>query len=499
MKYVLNGSQMKACDSTVINHDLQKSLELIERASDSCIWHLQDLDFDRKKCLIVCGKGNNGADGFAIAAKLYKLKIDVEVLVADKNSSFSAEADFYFKQLKMPVFDYNEFSEHIDVNSYTLIVDAIFGIGLSRGVEGVYADMIHLINNSDAKVLSVDIPSGISSDNGAIMKAAVNADVTVTFACYKTGQLLYPGKAACGKLYLEDIGIPVIEDEKPSYLVTDLFDDNNLLPYRKPDGHKGTFGKVLVIAGSKDIFGAAYLCAMSAYKAGCGMVHILTERHNAEGLKVLIPEALLHFYDEDNPDDAINQAKELSGICDVICAGPGLSVNACACAMIKYLVSIDKPLVLDADALNIISKEKLIGRINKGNCILTPHIMEMSRLSDISCNDIKKDCVGVALNFAREYNLVLVLKDAVTLVSAPEYNTYINQSGNAAMAKAGSGDVLSGIISGLLAQKCSLYDAACLGVYIHGLIGDKKLYETGAYSLMARNLIDGIEELFNEQ
>lgn len=490
---------MKECDLVAISGDINKSLLLIDKASSACVKHLYEDDFDLRKCLIVCGGGNNGADGFAIAKKLHQDNYSVTVLVPDKNMSFSNEAKLLITDLDTEILEFDEFVSCYEISEFTTIVDALFGIGLSRNVDGKFAQIIDMINKSQAKILSVDIPSGISSDNGAVMKAAVNANVTVTFACLKVGQLFYPGRTACGKLCLEDIGIPPIEEKKKQYCTTDVFEKNNLLPMRKPDGNKGTFGKALVIAGSRRIFGAAYLAAMSAYKCGCGMVHILTERHNAHALQLMIPEAILHFYDEDDLEDAVSQAQKLIDICDVICAGPGLDTVDTSVELIKTVVESEKPLVLDADALNIISKMDLLDRISKGNCIITPHVMEMSRLTGVDCNAIKSDPINIAKEFACKFNLVLALKDAVTVVASKDQNTYINRTGNCGMAKAGSGDVLAGIIAGLVAQKQELYKAACLGVYIHGLIGDRKIKETGEYGLMARNLIDGIGELTNEQ
>lgn len=493
MKYVLNSKQMKDCDLSVINGDISKSLELIDRASSACVKHLYSDGFDLTKALIVCGRGNNGADGMAIAGKLIADNHEAVVLICDDKKIFSKEASLLAEKIDMITLD--EFKRKYRADEFTCIVDAIFGIGLSRDVEGKYLEIIEMINESGVKVLSVDIPSGISSDNGRIMKGAVKAYVTVTFACLKAGQLLYPGKLHCGKLYVEDIGVPLIDAELKNYCVTDIFDDGNYLPKRVQWGNKGTFGKVLIVAGSSEIFGAAYLAAMAAYKSGCGMVHILTERSNVYSLQQMIPEALLHFYDEKNTQEAVDMLEVLLDGCDCICAGSGLGQSNTAIALVKGIIESDKKMVLDADALNIISKEGLLGKINKGNCILTPHVMEMSRLCGLSCDNIKENFISCALKFSNENNVILVLKDAVTVVASKNECTYINRTGNCSMAKAGSGDVLAGIITGLLAQEGKLLNAAQLGVYIHGLIGDRALKNTGEYSLMARNLLDGIEEL----
>lgn len=493
MKYVLNSSQMKACDLAVIDGSIDKSLELIDRASSACIKHLYNDGFDLTKILVVCGGGNNGADGFAIAKKLIKDNLNVCVVIPDKNMRFTKEALLLKEGMEVLVLD--EFLEAYNPLDFTCIVDAVFGIGLSRDVEGKYAETIQMINSADSLVLSVDIPSGISSDNGCIMKGAVKAFVTVTFACLKTGQLIYPGRYYCGQVFVEDIGIPVIESEICNYSITDLFDYKNALPERCPWGNKGSFGKILVVAGSADIFGAAYLSAMAAYKSGCGMVHILTEKNNKYSLQQMLPEALLHFYDENEPSLAVGKLEELLQVCDCVCAGCGLGTNDTAVSLIDCLLESDKPMVLDADALNIIAKNNWHNRHNKGNCILTPHVMEMSRLSGLNVKDIKNNIVDTAKDFSENYNVVLVLKDAVTIVAAKGEDSYINRTGNCAMAKAGSGDVLAGIITGFLAQERDLLKAARLGVYIHGLIGDKQADKRGEYAVLARNLLEGIEEI----
>lgn len=491
MKYVLNGSQMKKCDLAVIEGDIAKSLQLIDKASSACIKHLYSDGFDLNNCLVVCGGGNNGADGFAIAKKLLADEVKVVVMVPDKSMRFSEEALILKDGLEL--IEYDEFVHDYDLNSFSCIVDALFGIGLSRDVEGKYANIIEMINEAEAKILSVDIPSGISSDNGSVMKAAVNSDITVTFACFKTGQLLYPGRKYCGKLYLEDIGIPVIETDISEYSVTDIFDSENCLPERVPWGNKGTFGKILVIAGSSEIFGAAYLSAMAAYKSGSGMVHILTEKNNMYSLQQMIPEALLHFYDENDSEGALLKLESLIDKCDIICAGSGMGMSETSVRLVKRLIESDKKTVFDADALNIIAKEGWMYKINKGNCIVTPHIMEMSRLSGLKPDVIKSNIITIAEEFSNKYNVVMVLKDAVTVVSFTNENTYINRTGNCAMAKAGSGDVLAGIIAGLLGQGMNILKSAQLGVYVHGLIGDKQVKKTGEYGLMASNLLEGIE------
>ena len=498
MKYILNAEQMKACDKAVIKNDLKKSLELIDRAGAACVSSLCKEGLDPSKTLIFCGYGNNGADGISIAQKLEKDNA-VRIVFADKNHRLSDEGEYLRRKLKNTVItDFHQFIKTENTAQYTLIIDALFGVGLSRNAEGIFADMIDLINTAECEILSVDIPSGISADSGQVMGTAVKASLTVSFAFEKRGQVLYPGKLCCGKLVVADIGIPALEEESERYCVSALFNDKNHLPERSPYGNKGTFGKVLVVAGSYEIFGAAFLSAMAAYKSGCGMVHILTEQNNIQSLQIMLPEAILHAYDHDHADHALELLNGLLEICDVVLAGPGLGMSALSTALVSRILDVKKPVILDADALNIVAKENYFDKISNGNFIFTPHVLEMSRLTGLSVSQIKQTFIGTAEDFAKKYDLVLVLKDAVSIVSAPRERTYINHTGNAAMAKAGSGDVLAGVIAAFAAQKMELFEAAALGVYIHGLAGDMKRKKLGEYSLLARNLIEGIEELRNE-
>ncbi len=495
MNYILNAAQTKACDAAVIQNNLQKSLALINAAAVSCTDAIAELGFDPSVTLIFCGCGNNGADGAAIAGKL-ETKYDVTVIYADTERALSQEGAYYKEKLKKSkILHFSELTEAVNRKKYTLIIDALFGVGLSRNIEGKTTDMVAWINAAGTDILSVDMPTGISADNGQVLGCAVQASATVTFAFRKRGQLLYPGRLYCGKLLTADIGIPALEKESTSYCVAGLFDRENHLPKRAPDGNKGSFGKLLVAAGSREIYGAAYLCAMAAYKSGCGMVHILTEQNNRISLQQMLPEAILHIYDQDDMRQAQELLRGLLPACDVVLAGPGLGVNPVSAALVSEILDTKKPLVLDADALNIIAKEQLQDRLQGRPCILTPHVMEMSRLNGRPVSEIKADLIETANAFAARYQVTLALKDAVSVVASPQENTYINDTGNAAMAKAGSGDVLAGLIAALLAQKTDPYHAAALGVYLHGLAGDNKAASLGAYSLLARNLIEGIEEL----
>lgn len=392
----------------------------------------------------------------------------------------------------------------LDSTIYDVIIDAIFGIGLTREVEGAYREAILAMNESRARIVSVDMPSGINSDDGSVMGVAVKAELTVTYAYRKLGQVLYPGTQYAGEVVCVPIGIPqeALGEQKNS-IVT--FGRQDLkLPTRNPAGNKGTFGKVLLIAGSKNMGGACQLAALSAFRIGAGMVRVFTAEQNRESLLRKIPEIIVSTYHDDG-EARLSDEEEISlqeGLkwADVIAIGPGLSNSEKASYLVDYIMqNNNKPIVWDADALNILAakQESLqrfeIGRIESNReIVLTPHLGEFARLIKHPVSQLQKDVIGYCKSFAKKYCATLVCKDARTFVVKQYKMTYVNTSGNDGMATAGSGDVLTGIIAGLMAQGMTGFDAAVMGVYIHGLVGDYAKEKTSAYYVMAQDMIDSL-------
>ena len=466
------------------------SLLLMERAAESVVKEILSGSYDLKKILIACGTGNNGGDGLAIARMLKLKGCQVDVCVVGALDKMSQEAK---QQLEMYQAISGNFVTAPAYDEYTVIVDAVFGIGCNREITGIAAEVIEAINETHAKIIAVDVPSGVSSDTGKICGTAIYADVTVTFFTEKLGMMLYPGRDFCGRILVEDLGIQ-FKDCEEYHAISYTEEDVRRLPERKANSHKGTFGKVLVIAGSQKISGAAYLAAAGAYRIGAGLVKIYTPKENQVAMQVLLPEALMEVYDSSRP--AVKQLKECMDWADVIVIGPGVGTERPAEKILKYVISKSKvPVVIDADGINLLAKNKAYLLDKRVPVVLTPHIQEMARLSGKSKDAIIKNQMEEAKDFVKNYDAVLVLKSARTIVAKENEHSYINLSGNSGMATGGSGDVLAGMIGGLIAQGMDCFDAAKLGVYLHGKAGDAAAASKSAYSMTATDILDGIAEV----
>ena len=381
----------------------------------------------------------------------------------------------------------------------SLIIDALFGVGLSRPLAGGYLELASRINEMGAPVLSVDMPSGISSDTGAAMGAAVRADATVTFGEKKLGQaVLDDGSAPNTGAVLDPggTGKPFAFALEPSDLLR--------IPKRERNSNKGTFGKVLVAAGSEGMAGAAFFSALAAYRCGAGLVKILTEESNRLILQERLPEAILALYDgteaKADPARFENTVKEQAAWADVIVLGPGIGQGETAKAMVETILSESYvPVILDADALNLLAADPKLKEYLTENMILTPHMMEMSRFTGKTIKELKADPVSAAREVSAQYGAACVLKDAATVTAFRDGTVYVNESGTPAMAKGGSGDVLTGVIAGLIALGMEEGEAAAFGVYIHGLAGEAAERRYGVHSVLARELADSLSEVIKRE
>lgn len=490
MKYLLSGKEMKNWERQAMEDYKLPSLLLMERAALCVVKELTSGKYDTHKVLIACGTGNNGGDGLAVARLLMNQGITTEVCVAGSLEHLSPDAK---QQLEMYMAIFGNFVTAPVYEEYTVIVDALFGIGCNRDVTGIAAEVITAINQTKVPVISVDVPSGISSDTGKICGVAVKATTTVTFFTEKLGMLLYPGRDYCGDIIVADLGIP-FEKWKECQIITYTEKDMDKLPLRSGDSHKGTFGKVLVVAGSQTIGGAAYLAAAGAYRSGAGLVKVYTPRENRISMQTLLPEALLEIYDRDRPK--VKQLQQCIAWADVIVIGPGLGTDRMAEKIFKYVLQKSKvPVVADADAVNILGKSKTCLLDKKDPVILTPHIQEMARLTGKTKEEILENPMGAAKDFVEDYPVTLVLKNARTIVAKDGELLYLNTSGNSGMATGGSGDVLAGMLGGLIAQGMDPSEAARLGVYLHGKAGDAAAKVKGQYSMLATDILDGIAEV----
>lgn len=499
MDYIVDSKKMKQIDVYTMDVIGIPSLVLMERAAMEIVVVMKQTIKKEDRILVVCGPGNNGADGVAAGRILFLQGYQVAILLTFEEEKCSKEM---MTQLTIAKNLGIKIDNSLNIYEYNIVVDAIFGIGLSKPVTGKLSYIIDEINKGNQKVFSVDIPSGISADTGKVMGTAIRADYTITFGILKQGLILYPGALYTGEIILADIGFPhkALQHVKPDtfyYTKEDL----SMLPLRKNNGHKGTFGKVLVIAGSVGMSGAAYLSAKAAYRTGAGMVKVLTASKNRNIIQTLLPEALYASYDED---------EDLSSVidwADVIVIGPGLGISDKTKELLSLVLNRHNiPLVIDADAINVLAGQLDIDdadfkeRLNRlevmlpKNSVLTPHPMELSRLFDVPISDISDNIIDIANQCSYNSELVYVLKDARTIVAGLG-KKYINVSGNNGMATAGSGDVLTGIIAALIAQGIKSYEAACLAVYIHGLAGDMAAEKLGVFSMIAGDIAEAVGDV----
>ena len=377
-------------------------------------------------------------------------------------------------------------------DSYSVIIDAVFGVGLSRKVEGRYRQVIEQMNRMRGTKFAVDIPSGLSATTGCILGCAFKADYTVTFQLKKIGLELSQGRTMAGRVIVPDIGIStdsICEDQEIVRTAgKDIY--RKMLPDRPEDSNKGTYGRLLVIAGSKGMSGAAFLNAMAAYRMGAGLVQIYTEESNRIILQALLPEAIITTYTEYDKEEV----KRLLSHADAVCIGSGLSRAKTAKKILKTVLSnVQVACVIDADGLNLLAEHlKYTEYLTEGSFILTPHMKEMSRLTGLSVPEIRANRQQVLESLTEEWNVTCVLIDSRTLIGEAGKRTCVNTSGCQALAKGGSGDVLCAVIAGLLAQGISTFEAATLGTYIHGLSGETAARKKNSYSILARDLLESL-------
>lgn len=495
MEYILTADEMKKCDEYTMRNFHIPSAVLMERAALKCVAAVMHDKFNLKRVLVVCGSGNNGGDGFAIARILHERKIKVDILLAGMVSHMGPETKMNYESCLsygIPI------RSSVKDDEYTLIIDAIFGIGLNRRLERdtvAFIDGINSFKDNGAKIVSVDIPSGINATTGEVMGAAIKADMTVTFAYYKKGLMLYPGIEYVGKLMLANIGITdeSMEEIEPQLKCLTKKDILSSKLLKRPDrSNKGTFGKILIIAGSESMGGCALLAAKSCFKTGAGIVRIVTHKNNSRLISEKLPEAIIETY-----DDKIDRVKLAESVkwADVTAIGPGIGKDNKAKELFEFaFFKSTGTLVIDADALNILKRYKLTLKEDTGrDIVITPHVGEFARFCDRDKDAVLEDIVGNTIEVAKTYNLTCVTKDARTVIADKKGECYVNTTGNNGMAVAGTGDCLFGIISALLGRGLSPLDASVYGCYIHGYAGDLAAAKTGKSGLLASNLIDEIK------
>ncbi len=490
MRYIVSGREMKLLDNTTSKKYNVPPVVLMEQAAIGVVQELV-VSFPKKKnFLIVCGKGNNGGDGIAIARLLNQKGYKAYIHYASKNDNNASEL-FLLQKSIYEKYGYPVIDTLDENDEYDVVIDAVFGVGLSRKIEGEYAGIIRKMNNISGVKIAIDISSGICSDTGRVLGVAFKADISYTFSYEKIGQILWPGYDYSGTVKIVTIGINNDSFDGMKPRVGSLeYSDLDKLPLRSSHSNKGTYGKLVVVAGSKNMAGAAILCAKAAYRCGTGLVKIVSPEENRTIIQNSVPEALFSTYD--NLEEALDWA-------DAIVIGPGIGRGKEAVNVLKLVLEQARgPLIIDADALNIISDDLSFISQDHMDIVVTPHLGEMSRLTGKSITQIQNELIETAVEFANKYNVVCVLKDFKSIIADSYGMTYINQSGNNGMATAGSGDVLSGIIGSFLATGLEPKLAASMGAFVHGMAADLIFNKTGTYGMMASDIIEGLNEIWNK-
>lgn len=514
---LVTSSQMRNIDQKTIEGIGIPGLELMEKAGRGTALVAKEMlgDPANKMIIIFCGRGNNGGDGFVVGRYLSQWGARVEFFLTAKRNEVKGDAKINLEKavdLDLPIVEISRKEEIPSRIKADLIVDALFGTGFDGEIKGYLKDIIEMINSSGIPVLSVDIPSGLHADTGKFIGPCVKANRTVTMALPKIGHFFFPGKEMSGEVTVVDIGVPehVVEEEKISLNLISKEEVKRMIPARQGDSYKGSCGRVVLIAGSTGMTGAASLASLSCLRTGAGMAILGIPRT----LNPILEMKLTEVMTKPLPDVRKKGALALRGLGEIrkllkwgeCCAiGPGLGQHFETIELVRRLISkLTMPAVIDADGLNALAKDISILKESEAPLILTPHIGELSRLNGLPISEIAKDRIKYASDFAKEYNCVLVFKGAPTIISEPGGQTYVNPTGNAGMATAGSGDVLTGIILGLLAQmlmlnkdeeiKKIMLNSACAGVFIHGLTGDLAKQEKGELGMIAGDMAEKIPD-----
>jgi len=497
---VASVEEMRELDKKAFEKFGIKEEILMENAAGAVYFAiLGEIGVKGKNFVIFSGPGNNGGDGLALARKLYSSKGDVKVYLLSEPEKFKGASRTNYEillKIGIKIEDIKEDAlEEIkkDVEKADLVIDAIFGTGLKKEVEGRYADIINLVNSHARKVLSIDIPSGINGDTGKIMGVCIKADYTVSFGLPKIGNILYPGFEKCGKLHISHISFPRHHYERDKIKVE--INEPLKLPERDKQGHKGTFGDVLFIAGARGYYGAPYFSSLSFLKAGGGYSRLATPKSvtpfiGTKGSEVVF----LPLEETDEGSIALeNKGKilEVAEKVDMVVLGCGISLNKESRELTLELTeSIEKPLLIDGDGITAISEKIDTVRERKSPTILTPHPGEMARITGKSIKEILDDKIGILKKTCKDLNAIIVLKGAHSLIGYPDERIFVNMSGNSGMATAGSGDVLTGVIAAMFGLGFRIEDAVRMGVFVHGLAGDIASKEKGEDGITAQDILN---------
>ncbi len=490
--YVLNSDEMRAADAHAIQDLGIPSLVLMENAAARVADVIVARNPMPRPLCVVCGKGNNGGDGMATARLLQQRGWSPVVLLLGRAKDLKADpAENWSRAIDAGV----SCRELEDVSALEsclsdsdLVIDALFGTGLSKPLDGIFSGAVQKINQSGKEVISIDVPSGVSSDSGELLGPAIRAQVTVALAALKYCHVLSPACRMCGETYVVDIGIPATSTTS----IVHSDDLRRLLPHRKPDSHKGSFGHAAVVAGSTGKSGAAYMAGKAALRSGAGLVTVISPSAVQPVIATLGPEIMTepapgnpNYFDTKAGVDVLRLLEGKSAVA----IGPGMGTAEDTKAFFQQIVpEIRCALVIDADGLNLAARDLSVLRKRKPlSTLLTPHPGEMARLLGATTQEIQKDRIGAAKKLASETQSIVVLKGYRTVLADPEGRVRINLTGGPALASGGTGDILTGVLAGFLAQGLATIDAAVCGVFLHGFVAN--LFEA-EYPQQALNAMD---------
>jgi len=485
---VVTIAEIKKIDLRAIEEYGIPSVVLMENAGSEAVRQIENIigNLQNKKIAIFAGKGNNGGDGYVVARYLYNQGVKVKVFLIGSKVDVTGDALLNLQIITRMGLDVIEVANDGDWDKVKIamtftdcLIDALLGTGFTGQLSGNMAQVVESINKTNKVIIAMDIPSGVNGDTGQINGIAIKAQHTITFSLPKQGLLLYPGASFAGDVSVADIGIPrtLLTDSNIKQNIITSSAVRKMFGKRSPDVHKGNCGKALIIAGSKGLTGAATLTAKATVRSGAGLVtlgiaeslHDIMETKLTEVMTKPLAEVAVGFMGQ----EAVLDIEELSCQSDIIAIGPGLGRHVDTMLAVRQIIkNVEKPLVIDADALYALVDHTHILAEAKAVPVLTPHSGEMARLVGLTPDEVNQDRVYITRQAAIEWGSIIILKGARTLVAFPDGEVYININGNAGMATGGTGDVLTGVITGLIAQGLSSHEAALVGVYLHGLAGD---------------------------
>lgn len=494
---IFDTAKIKAWDEYTISNEPVASIDLMERAAKACFEWLVQNNYKSRSFSIFCSKGNNGGDGLALARMLSNTGHTVSVYILE--FGYMGTNDFQGNLSRLHETQANTFfisaEENIKkINDNDVVIDAILGSGLNRALDGLTASVVKHINNSGNEIISIDIPTGLFADKSSAGNIVIEADHTLTFQCYKLAFMMQENQQYTGQLHILNIGLheKFLETATSNYILTDQQLAHDMLRPRKKFSHKGDYGHAALVTGSTGMMGAATLCARACMRSGVGKLTCHIPASGNMIMQIAVPEAMCKIEKGDVYIESLSAMEKY----DAVGIGPGLGLHDSHVSLLASLFKeFKKPVVVDADALNALSKSiKLLEKI-PALSILTPHTREFERLFGAIDNGFGR--TEMALQKAKEYNIIIVLKGAYTFIATPGGMGYFNNSGNPGMATGGTGDVLTGMITGLLCQGYPSEHAAILGVYLHGLAGDFAAAEHSQQSLVAGDVIDFLGKAFN--